>query len=215
MGDVSMKKMKGSAFDAFAVIAVGLIMFSLPTVYENGINDFGLSSTEGVGLTTEFPPWENRTAEETDIAYLDDTIQIVDGSSSASYQTLELTNEPDEYRLIQVSYNTSQPDPDNSIELTLSAYDVGETQDQWETQTFTLENGSQTIDFEERLTGERLRVGIDMSRQNSNDPSPVFNSMDVSVKTIDESAISKMWQKMLMLVFIGFSLVLSVLLLAE
>lgn len=215
MGDVSMRKMKGSAFDAFAVIAVGLIMFTLPTVYEQGINDFGLAATEGVGLTTEFPPWENRTSEETDIAYVNDSIQIVDGSSSASYQTLELTNEPDEYRLIQVSYNTSQPDPDNSIQLTLSAYDTGETQDQWETQTFTLENGSQTIDFEERLTGEKLRIGVDMSRQNSNDPSPVFNSMDVSVKTIDESEISGMWQKMLMLVFIGFSLVLSVLLLAE
>ena len=215
MGDVSMKNRKGSAFNGFAVIAIGLILFSLPTVYNQGIDDFGLAGTEGLGLTTEFPPWENRTAEETDIAYVGDTIQIIDGESSASYRTLELTNEPDSYRLIQVSYNTSQPDIDNSIELTLSAYDRGQTRDQWENQTFILQNGTETIDFEERLSGERLRVGVDMSRQNANDPTPVLNSLSVSVKTIDESEISGMWQKMLMLAIIGFSAVLILLLLGN
>jgi len=207
--------MKGNALNGFAVIAIGLVMISLPTVYNQGIDDFGLAGTEGLGLTTEFPPWENRTSEETDIAYVDDSIQIMDGSSSASYQTLELTNEPDSYRLIQVSYNTSQPDPDNNVELTLSAYDIGMLPGEWENQTFTLQNGSQTIDFEERLSGERLRVGVDMSRQNNNDPSPAVNSLNVSVKTIDESQVSQTWQKLLMLAIIGFSVVMTLLLLGN
>lgn len=210
-----MNNRKGqSAFTGFAVIAVGLILLSLPTVYNEGINDFGLAATEGIQLAAEFPPWENRTDTEMNVDYSVDGIGIQDGEVMADYRTLELSNEPDEFRLIELDYNTTLPQTDSEIEVTAIAYDPGEIGNA-ETQTFVLDNGSSSINLEERLVGEYLRIEANLSRQNQNDPSPVLHSMDVSVKTLDGSDISVTWQNMLMLAIIGFTVTLIALLLGS
>jgi len=202
---------KGSSLNGLALIMVGLILFSLPTVYNEGIDDFGLAATEGLGLAAEFPPWENRTDTEMNVDYLGDSISIVDGETVAMYESLELTNEPDEFRLIELDYNTSIYETDSSITVNVSVYQDGGGS--LESQTFILDNNTGRIDLEERLVGERLKVYIDLERNNQNDLSPVLHDMNVSVKTADESDVSGVWQRALMLAIIGFSLVLTVLLL--
>lgn len=205
---------KGQATTGFAVVAIGLVIFTLPTLFDQSVNDFGLASTEGNGLTTQFPPWENRTSAETNILYQDDYIAIEDGTATATYESLELTNEPDEFRLIKLNYNATLYEADSSITVNATAYDPGQV-GSWESQVYEFGNDTNTVDLEERLVGERLKLFIELDRQNQNDESPRLSDLDVLTQTIDNSEESRLWQKMLKLVITGFAVVTVVMLLGS
>ena len=202
---------KGQATTGFAVAMIGLVLLSMPVLFNNSVDNFGLAATQGIGLTTSFPPWENRTSEETNILYGEDYIAITDGDKSANYRTVELTNEPDEFRLLRIDYNTSIYETDSSITLNISAYDG--TGIDYQTQSIELVNGTGVVDLQERLVGEYLRLSVDMSRVTQTDESPRLEDMNVSVQTIDNSPESQMWQKILKLLIIGFGVVTTILLL--
>lgn len=205
---------KGQATTGFAVLVIGLVLFTLPTLFNQSVDDFGLASTEGNGLTTEFPPWENRTSEESNILYGEDYIAIQNGSSTANYESLELTNEPDEFRLIRLEYNATLYETDSSITVNATVYNPGEL-DSWESQIYEFGNDSTKVDLQERLVGERLKLLIELDRQTQNDESPRLSDLKVYTRTIDNSQQSRLWQKMLKLAITGFAVVTTVMLLGN
>ncbi len=199
----------------FGIIGVGFLLLSIPAIQERGVNDFGLAGITGTTQTGDFPPWENQSDVFTNVnETVDGVLKIDDGSKTGFFESVELTNEPDEFQLIKVRYETFIPEPDSEINLTLKAYDE-ESMTDADTQSVVLQNGTSTYRFDERIHGRYLKTQVDFSRVSSSDPSPELESTQIYVDSIDASPLAGVYQNVIMMAIIGFSLVLIVLILGD
>lgn len=186
----------------FGVVATGFVLFMLVTSFGD-IGDFGFSGTFGETTIQEFPHWFNQSTVYDSLVEQDDNghALTIEEGKTGQFVSTELTLENRPYRLTNITYDVFYYEPDSEIVLSMNRTnrDVDPS--------YTLDNGTNFINFNHSLNGEDLKIELDFSRTSTSDTPPKIYSLELFGGVNRASEQSRFTQTVIKIMLIGLALV--------